>query len=267
MRRGPTTAFTLALVALLAAPALAQRNRDRDRDRDRDDQDLGPRQTETFDRTLALTAGGTVRLKTFSGRVTIVGTSGGQVVIHAVRRAPAERLRDIQLDVQQQGNTIEIDANHQLVEHRNNNVVETDFDIQVPSQTKLDLRTFSAPLSVTGVRGDLTADGFSSEIRLIDVGGGPLHVKTFSGEVTVEARAWTEGNDLSVNTFSGGVTLRLPDSARGDLSFDTFSGRFNSDLPVTLSTSSRRNFRGALNGGGNADFRFKTFSGDVSIRR
>jgi DUF4097 and DUF4098 domain-containing protein YvlB len=248
MKRARLTAFTVFLALLMAAPVLAQR------------------ETETFDRTLSLAPGGTVRLKTFSGRVTITGTGGSQVVIHAVRRATADRLRDIKLDVQQDGNTIEIDANHQLVEHRNNNVVETDFDIQVPEQTRLDLRTFSAPVSVTGVRGDLTVDGFSSEIRLTDVAG-PTRVKTFSGRVALEARQWNDGDNLNVNTFSGEVTLRLPDSARGSLHFDTFSGSFNSDLPVTLSSSSRRNFRGTLNGGGNADFRLKTFSGDVTIRR
>jgi hypothetical protein len=70
-----------------------------------------------------------------------------------------------------------------------------------------------------------------------------------------------------VETFSGDVTLRLPGSARGDLTFDSFSGRFNSDLPVTVSSSSRRNFRGSLNGGGTTDLRLKTFSGDVNIHR
>ena len=44
---------------------------------------------------------------------------------------------------------------------------------------------------------------------------------------------------MQVNTFSGDVTLRLPDNARGDITFDSFSGNFNSDLPVTLSSSSR----------------------------
>jgi DUF4097 and DUF4098 domain-containing protein YvlB len=263
MMRLTTTAFALLFALVLATPAVAQRDRDRDRDRD-DDQ--GPRETETFDRTVALAPGGTVRLKTFSGRVKITGTGGSQVVIHAVRRATAERLRDIKLEVTQSGNTVDIDANHLVVERRNNNVVETDFDIQVPSQAILDLRTFSAPLEVTGVHGRLTVDGFSSEVRLTDVGG-PTRIKTFSGDVSIEARGWADGDDLDINTFSGGVTLRLPESARGDLSFDTFSGKFNSELPVTLSSSSRRNFRGALNGGGNADFTLKTFSGDVNIRR
>ena len=73
-----------------------------------------------------------------------------------------------------------------------------------------------------------------------------------------------DGNDLDINTFSGDVNLRLPDSARGNIDFNSFSGHFESDLPVTLTSSSRRNFRGALNGGGNGDFRLKTFSGDVT---
>ena len=46
-----------------------------------------------------------------------------------------------------------------------------------------------------------------------------------------------DGNDLDVNTFSGDVRLRLPDSANGKIDFNSFSGRFESDLPVTLNSS------------------------------
>ena len=260
-RVAPTMIFLLAV--LLAAPAAAQRNRDRDQDRDRDQ---GPRETENVDRTLSLAPGGTVRLKTFSGRVNITGTSGNQVVIKAVRRASRERLNDIKLEITQNGTVIDIDANHRIVERRNDNVVETDFDIQVPSQVKLDLRTFSAPITVSTVNGDVVVEGFSSEIRLTDVAG-PKRVKTFSGDVRVQANSWNDGDDMNVNTFSGDVILRLPSNARGDIVFDSFNGNFNSDLPVTLSTSSRRSFRGTLNGGGNTDFRLNTFSGDVRIEK
>jgi DUF4097 and DUF4098 domain-containing protein YvlB len=262
-RRTPVLALLFALI--LAAPAAAQRNRDRDRDQDRD-QDRGPRETENVDRTLSLAPGGTVRLKTFSGRVTITGTSGNQVVIKAVRRASRERLNDIKLEITQNGNVIDIDANHRVVERRNDNVVETDFDIQVPNRVNMDLRTFSAPISVTNVAGEIEVEGFSSEIRLTDVSG-PQRLKTFSGEIHVQAQNWTDGDDMNVNTFSGDIVLRLPASARGDVTFDSFSGSFNSALPVTLTTSSRRNFRGTLNGGGNTDFRLNTFSGDVRIEK
>lgn len=224
------SAFALTFALLLASPLSAQTN------------------TETVDRTLTLQPGGTLRLKTFSGRVRITGGSGDQVVIKAVRRARQSRLDDIKLEITQNGNTIEVDANHRLVERRNDNVVETEFDIQVPSATRLDIKTFSAPVTVIGVTETQHIDGFSSDIR-------------------VETAQWTDGSDLDINTFSGDVTLRLPDSARGDIDFNSFSGRFESDLPVTLTNSSRRNFRGALNGGGSGDFKLKTFSGSVSIRK
>jgi DUF4097 and DUF4098 domain-containing protein YvlB len=170
------------------------------------------------------------------------------VVIHAIRRATRSRLDDIKIEVTQSGNRVEIEANHRLVERRNDNVVDTDFEITVPTQTTLELKTFSAPITVVGVNGAQNIDGFSSGI-------------------TIEAREWTDGNDIDIHTFSGEINLRLPANARGNIDFNSFSGEFQSDLPVTLTTSSRRNFRGALNGGGNTDFRLKTFSGGVNIRR
>src|SRR5688572_29782364 len=250
MKRPVTNLFAL-LFALTAVPAWAQRHEaihefhiaGHDQDRDR-----GPRETETIDRTVPLPSNGTLRLKTFSGRVKITGTSGDQVVIHAVRRASRDRLNDIKLEITQSGSTVEVDANHRVVERRNDNVVETDFEIQVPSRARLEIKTFSAPVTVIGVNGSQNIDGFSSD-------------------VTIESQEFGDGADIDVNTFSGNVRLRLPASARGNLSFNSFSGSFESDLPVTLNSSSRRNFRGSLNGGGAGDFRLKTFSGDVRILR
>ena len=165
-----------------------------------------------------------------------------------MRRASRQRLDDIKLEITQAGSTIEVDANHRLVERRNDNVVETDFEITVPARTRLDVKTFSAPVTVIGVNANQNIDGFSSE-------------------VIIESNEFGDGNDIDVSTFSGDVRLRLPATAKGNIDFNSFSGHFESDLPVTLNSSSRRNFRGALNGGGPGDFRLKTFSGDVSIRR
>jgi DUF4097 and DUF4098 domain-containing protein YvlB len=228
LRAGLTLALLAAFVTT-AVPAAAQ-----------------SRQEETFDRTLTVQPGGTFRLRTFSGRVNIRGGSGDQVVIKAVRRATRERLAEIKIEVTSSGSTVEIDANHRLVERRNDNVVETDFDITVPARARLDIKTFSADVTVTGVSASQNIDGFSSDI-------------------TIESNDWDDGHDIDVNTFSGDVRLRLPAGARGNIDFNSFSGRFESDLPVTLTNSSRRNFRGALNGGGAGDFRLKTFSGDVRI--
>ncbi|HEX8030110.1 MAG TPA: hypothetical protein VF491_16670, partial [Vicinamibacterales bacterium] len=125
MTRFATTTFALLFALVLAGPAAGQNRRDSDN---------GPRDTENFDRTMPMPAGGTLRLKTFSGRVKITGGSGDQLVIHAIRRATRDRLNDIKIEITQSGNTIEVDANHRLVERRNDNVVDTDFEIQLPSK-------------------------------------------------------------------------------------------------------------------------------------
>jgi hypothetical protein len=223
-----------ALVTLVAVPALPAAAQSR--------------QEETFDRTLSMPPGGTLRLRTFSGRVRIRGTDGNQVVIHAVRRARPERLRDIQIEVTQSGTEIEVNANHQVNERDNDNVVETDFDIQLPSRTRLDVNSFSAPIEVTNVQGS-------------------HRLKTFSADIQLAAESWNDQDGIEADSFSGDVRLRLPGNARGAISFDSFSGRFESDLPVTLQSSSRRTFRGEMNGGGSALFRFKTFSGSAEIRK
>jgi hypothetical protein len=223
-----------ALVTLVAVPALPAAAQSR--------------QEEMFDRTLSMAPGGTFRLRTFSGRVRIRGTDGNQVVIHAVRRARPERLRDIQIEVTQSGNEIEVNANHQVNERDNDNVVETDFDIQLPSRSRLDVNAFSAPIEVTNVQGS-------------------HRLKTFSADIQLAAESWNDQDGIEADSFSGDVRLRLPGNARGAISFDSFSGRFESDLPVTLQSSSRRTFRGEMNGGGSALFRFKTFSGSAEIRK
>jgi DUF4097 and DUF4098 domain-containing protein YvlB len=70
-----------------------------------------------------------------------------------------------------------------------------------------------------------------------------------------------------VQTFSGSIDLHVPDSTRAAVSFNSFSGRLDCAMPLTIRTGSRRALRGELGGGGSAELRFKTFSGSVRIDR
>jgi DUF4097 and DUF4098 domain-containing protein YvlB len=223
------------LAGFLAAPVLAQKVEER------------------VDRTIPFQPGGTLRLKTFSGKVEIRGTQGSEVVIHAVRRAEPDKLREIQFDIQAEGSTITIDANdhgdRRDRDRDGDNVVEADIEIQVPMRTRIDVKSFSAPVTVRGVEGATELD-------------------TFSGDVVVEAATWPDGQELDVNTFSGGINLRIPPDTRGELAFNTFSGDLTTDVPLTLSRArGRRNVQGTLNGGGGGRLRLKTFSGDATVRQ
>jgi hypothetical protein len=228
-------------------------------------------ETEHISRTLSMEPGGTLRLKNFSGRVTIVASDRPEVVIEAVRRAPRSRLDRIKLDIHTSGsNVVVVDANQR--DHSwwefvgGNNVVDTDFDIKVPRRTRLDLSVFSSPVSVSGVEGSHRLHGFSSPLVLNDVGGS-VQAHTFSGSVTIREKSWESTGSIDVDTFSGGIELHVPESARGTVTFNSFSGRLNSEMPLTMHSSSRRAIKAELGGGGDSTFRFKTFSGNVKIDR
>jgi hypothetical protein len=252
--RTSVLALSLALLAPATAPAQAAVN-----------------ETEHVNQTVKLDSGGTLRLKSFSGRVSITATDRPEVVIDAVRRAPRSRLDRVKLDIHTDGsNVVVIDANrHERSWYDfsgRDNVVETDFDIKVPRRTNLEVSVFSAAVTVDGVEGSHSVHGFSSRLKLSGVTG-PIQAHTFSGSVMIREESWEPNQRIDVDTFSGNVELYVPDSARGSVTFNSFSGTLNSEVPLTLQSSNRRSVRAELGGGGNGSLRFKTFSGSVKIAR
>ena len=228
MKFGHIPAIALLGAMTLAAPALASEQNE----------------TERVDRTVPIRAGAQLRLKNFSGRVTITGSNRSDIVVHAVRRAPRERLDHIKLEISETGSGVTIEANKKDSDwhEKNNNVVDTEFDIQVPADVVLDLDVFSSDIVVKDVRGR-------------------QRVHTFSGDVEV---AGAEGA-LDAETFSGDIEVKLVQGASASVDFDSFSGSLKTDVPMNYRSGSRRRVRGDIGSGG-TDYHFKTFSGDVRIR-
>ena len=210
----------------------------------------GQKETETVDRTVPMGASGHLKLKNFSGDIRISGTTGNELVLHAVRRATRDRLENIQLDIVTSGSSVTIDANKRAPGWRdkNDNVVETSFDIKVPFGTTLDLYSFSGKIDVSGVHGRINAE-------------------TFSGNVMLDVASAAELPTLTGETFSGNIQVKVRDNASGRVEFDTFSGDVETDLPIAMRSNRRRDVKGEIGSGGNAMLKFKTFSGDLRIRK
>jgi DUF4097 and DUF4098 domain-containing protein YvlB len=202
------------------------------------------RETERIDRTAQIRAGGQLRLKNFSGRVTITGSNRADMTIHAVRTATRDRLDHIKLDIQETSSGVTIEANRKDSDwrDRDNNVVETEFDIEVPADIDLDVEVFSSNVVVKDVRGK-------------------QRVKTFSGDIDLS------GGESAINaeTFSGNIALRIAQGTSASIDFSSFSGSIRTDVPMTYRSSDRRHVRADIGAGG-TDYYFKTFSGDVRIR-
>jgi len=220
----------IALVGALALPAQAAARQ---------------QETERVDKTATMRAGGQLRVKNFSGRVTVTGSTRGDITIHAVRRATRDRLDHIKLEVRETASGVTIDANKKDDDWRdkNNNVVETEMEIQVPQDVKLDIDVFSSDVHVTGVSGE-------------------QQLKTFSGDINVADAT----GSIDAETFSGDIELKLSAGAGGRIDFDSFSGSLRSDAGLTTKSSSRSRVTGVIGSGGNNDYHFKTFSGGVRIR-
>jgi arylamine N-acetyltransferase len=227
-------------------------------------------ETEHVSQTIALESGGTVRVRSFSGRVTITAGDADEVTVDAVRRAPRSRLDRIKLDVHRDGaRSVVIDANRRersWWEFSGNNVVETDLDIKVPRRTNLDVSVFSAPVTVERVEGTYKLNSFSARMTLNDAAG-PVVAHSFSGSIQIHAKSLEGAQTIDVQTFSGSIDLRVPESTRAAVSFRSFSGRLDCEMPLTIRTGNRRALQGELGGGGSAELRFKTFSGSVRIDR
>ena len=229
--------------------------------------------TEHFNRSLKLPAGGTLRLRGFAGHVTITASDGDEVSVDAVRHGSRAWLDRTKLEMYAQGSTVVVRDDESV--HTSwfdwsphHSIGETDFDIKVPKHINLDVNVFSSPVDVRGVEGTHKIHTFSAKIHLEDAVGS-IDAHTFSGGVDIQTKAWQDRQAIDVHTFSGSVELRIPESARGSVSFNSFSGRMTSDVPLTLHTSSRRSLDATLGGGdsSNGHVQVKTFSGNVHINK
>jgi len=229
----------------------------------------GQKETETVNKTVALPAHGTLKLKNFSGNVHLTAASGNDLVIKAVRNAKREQLDHIKLDIQTTGDTVTIDANKRddgWPDH-NDNVVETTFDIQVPAAAMLDVYGFSSDLDIKGITGDEKLETFSGDIT-VDGAKGAIKAKTFSGRIEVNLTSAGGSPEMNAETFSGRISARLAGDAKGEVSFDSFSGSFDSEIPLTVRSIGKHRTSGSLSGGsGTSTLKFHTFSGDVKVTK
>jgi DUF4097 and DUF4098 domain-containing protein YvlB len=231
------TQFAIPAVAallLLPTPAMARQS-------SRDD---GPKETERVDRTVQIHAGGQLRLKNFSGHVTITGSNRADMAVHAIRRASRYRLDHIKLDISETSSGVTIESNKKDSEwrDRDNDVVDTEFDIEVPADISVNVEVFSSDVVVKDVRGKQRVHTFSGDVNLS------------GGEKAIDAE-----------TFSGNITVKVAQGASASVDFDSFSGSMTADIPMTFRSSSRRH-QSADIGAGGTDYNFKTFSGDLRIR-
>jgi hypothetical protein len=154
-------------------------------------------------------------------------------------------------------------------------------EVQVPSETALDLHSGDGHIGVDGISGQARIDTGDGHIQVRNFNGG-LHAHTSDGHMTIDGvltdvdlRTGDGHIDLTVrpgskmnngwliHTSDGRVEARLPQDFAAELYAHTGDGQIQLDMPVTVNGSIERSrIRGKLNGGG---LLLEITSGDGSI--
>lgn len=146
--------------------------------------------------------------------------------------------------------------------------------VLVPATTGLRLRASYATIEVTGIRSKLELSTHSGDIRATGAGG-LVVADTWGGSIAVGFDSIPTSGTMGFSTHGGSVVLGFPRRPDAEVLISTSRGSLVSDfdaeqLPAGEATPPARR-RGrtihARIGSGGLSLWFKTYSGDVELRR
>jgi len=209
-----TTVVTLVLTTCLASAALAESKKEYRFT-------VGPKANISVD--------------TQYGAISVRPGAGNAVVVTATIKS-----NNVEVDQHQSGNRIEI-ASH-LLQGANEQTGQVDYELTIPSDAEVNLRSSTGPLSAERLQGDLTLEGTDAVVNVRNVEDGHVHVRTMRGPITLTD---VRNGHVEVASISGEVHLK---SVTGPL--------------VQVSSGSGRIFYDGDFGSG-GDYRFTTHTGDI----
>lgn len=223
--------------------------------------------TEPFARTFKVGKGAALTIENASGNIQVAPGAGDVIDVQARKRAwgpdaeeAKRRLADTTIEVYATGNRVDLRVEHS---ERRQGSAQVEFDVKVPADTSLDLRTASGDVRVTNVAGEIRLQAVSGNVALE---GTPrlVLVRAVSGDITA-TNAGSE-TQLSVSTVSGNVLLQTMrarsldlNTVSGDIRVTDWSG----DRSSVRTLSGSLQLQGSLAKGGRYDL--ESHSGSLNL--
>jgi DUF4097 and DUF4098 domain-containing protein YvlB len=169
------------------------------------------------------------------GPIAVTSLPGNQVIVRAT-------LASNQVVVDQDQNGSRVDIRSHVLPGANPNTGRVDYELQVPADTSLNLRSSTGPLRAEKLRGDVTLEGAGATVDVRDVSNAHVHVRTLNGPVTLTN---VRQGHVEITSVSGNVTL------------NDVSG----SLVQVNSTSGKIRYEGDF--GYNGDYELSSHTGDI----
>jgi len=140
------------------------------------------------------------------------------------------------------------------------------YEIFVPANTDLTLRTHNGGISISGTIGHTQFEALNGGVTLKHLAGS-VEGHTTNGGLQLElADDHWEGDSCDVSTTNGGVTIRIPANYSAHLETGTVNGGVKIDFPVTVQGEISRQIAVDLGAGGRL-VRATTTNGGVQVER
>ena len=141
--------------------------------------------------------------------------------------------------------------------------VLVDYEIKVPPQLDLELRTVNGRIATRGTAGEMDAVTVNGAIDLETAGNHEVSARTVNGRVKAHFLETFQG--ASFKTVNGGVKAVLPNTASFTCNLSQINGDFEAAFPLNIhSRPGSRRVSGEVNGGQH-ELRIVTVNGDVEI--
>lgn len=266
------TALGCALLCLGFSAAFAQTDSSSRyslscRNQDTYSDDSRARHCEVKEQTIAAT-GGTLDVDGMqNGGIGVKGWERNEILVRymiqtqAATQAEADNLA-AQVRVATAGGQIRADG----PEQKGRKHWSVSYEIFVPRQSNLSLRTHNGGISISDVRGRISFEALNGGVALKRLGGNVTGQTTNGGlAVDLSGSNW-EGEGLNVKTTNGGLAVSIPDNYSAHLETGTVNGGFVVSPSIAEVTRGTKQL--SLNlGSGGSNLRIYTTNGGVSIRR
>jgi DUF4097 and DUF4098 domain-containing protein YvlB len=156
-------------------------------------------QARRFERHFSVQGKPVVTVQNATGRIQVRAWDKPEVMVAGQKASTS-----IEVDTEQAGNRIEI-ATHVISENASPDALRVDYDISVPAESELQVRSDSGNVTVDSVHGDMSFDTVAADLSLQDVEG-YLMIKSIGGS-TVCTRC---AGRLDATSISGNVQLLQP---------------------------------------------------------
>ncbi len=134
------------------------------------------------------------------------------------------------------------------------------------ARARTEVHVTSGDVHLTGVTGDVVAETVNGDLAMRQIDAASVQASTVSGDIQYEGTV-KDGGRYSLSSHNGDVTFAMPSGAGAVIAVNTFSGEFNTDIPVQL-TEQRQGKRFSFTlGSGGARIELESFSGDIHLAR